>query len=168
MRLESIVISMLRHSRGVFAKKWQSLQNGLFTHPEYGWVAVAIAYMAILLLFTHIDLVDSHLRAESQRGLLGSAICKHSGYLTFIINMGLMFFLFIDIRLAHDRHISKFSTVIIVMLSLFFCGSAMCFSLGFINSNMGKYAVMYCGLGALFSWCYFFCILVFLKHLALK
>lgn len=162
--------SIIHSATSFLLKTWRFVFDLFFAEPNLrliGWIAIAVVYIGLLMLFTHIDLVISIVNNVENESFFSLAIRKHANLMSLLTNIGLLLFLVIDIMIAYSNKISLTMATIVNVIGILAAVALMIFSLGCHKPQMREIGAIQSELGVFLSWSLFFVSLVVLKTKAL-
>lgn len=74
--------------------------------------SVSMAYIALLLWFTHIDITYALMDNNVDLSLQDAFIHKHAHFLSLLANWGLVFMLYFDLAIANNVYSMKAATIL--------------------------------------------------------
>lgn len=124
---------------------WYQIKDKFYSNPNVrglGWVSIALLYISLLMIFTHVDLIISSINCKPNETFSSLAIEKHSNLISLLVNIGLLIFLVIDLIIAFDKRMSLLTVSIINLVGVASCVFMLIFSLGCHEAAMKKYGAI--------------------------
>lgn len=88
-----------------------------YSSKSFGCVLTSLAYIALLLWFTHVDIIHQWANNIQVNGVQASQllVLKHASFLTLITNWGLLLMLYLDLTISKRVN----SPQVITLLNIF-------------------------------------------------